>query len=230
MEKSSSKVLSGSATGDAQQWVPPSVGSPIDKGAVKKHTSGSMLTAEQLEQLQKEAYDEGFALGKKEGFAYGHKESLTQGQLKIDGLIEQIESVMSTLDAPLNQLDEQVERELVELVISMVRQLVRREIRMEPSHIIGIVRESLSILPVSSRSIRVHLHPEDAQLVRSIYDMSDKEQGWKIIEDPVLARGGCRVITETSQIDATLESRLAAMITRVMGGERDVDTSDQGEE
>jgi flagellar assembly protein FliH len=205
------------------------MGSTVEKGAVKKHASGSMLTAEQLEQLQKEAYDEGFALGKKEGFSYGHKESLTQGQMKIDGLIGQVESLMSTLDTPLKQLDEQVERELVELVISMVRQLVRREIRMEPSHIIGIVRESLSILPVSSRNIRVHLHPEDAQLVRTIYDMSDKEQGWKIIEDPVLARGGCRVITETSQIDATLESRLAAMITRIMGGERDDDASERGE-
>ncbi|MCW8881088.1 MAG: flagellar assembly protein FliH [Sedimenticola sp.] len=229
MEKSSSKVLSGSATGDAQQWVPPSMGETNGKGAAKKHNSGSMLTAEQLEQLQKEAYDEGFALGKKEGFAYGHKESLTQGQQKIDQLIAQVETLMATLDLPLHQLDEQVERELVELVISMVRQLVRREIRMEPSHIIGIVRESLSILPVSSRHIRVHLHPEDAQLVRSIYDMSDKEQGWKIIEDPVLARGGCRVITETSQIDATLESRLAAMISRIMGGERDEDASDKGE-
>ena len=62
MEKSSSKVLSGSSTGDAQQWVPPSMGSTVEKGAVKKHASGSMLTAEQLEQLQKEAYDEGFAL------------------------------------------------------------------------------------------------------------------------------------------------------------------------
>ncbi len=229
MEKNSSKVLSGASTSDAQQWVPPSMGNTVEKGAVKKHTSGSMLTAEQLEQLQKEAYDEGFELGKKEGFSYGHKESLAQGQMKIDGLIGQVESLMSTLDTPLNQLDEQVERELVELVISMVRQLVRREIRMEPSHIIGIVRESLSILPVSSRHIRVHLHPEDAQLVRTIYDMSDKEQGWKIIEDPVLARGGCRVITETSQIDATLESRLAAMITRIMGGERDDDTGERGE-
>ena len=228
MEKNSSKVLSGSETGDAQQWVPPSMGESKDKGAVKKRQSGSMLTAEELEQLQKEAYEEGFELGKKEGFSYGHKEALTQGQQKIDSLIDQVESLLSTLDQPLNQLDEQVERELVELVISMVRQLVRREIRMEPSHIIGIVRESLSILPVSSRHIRVQLHPEDAQLVRSVYDMSDKEQGWKIIEDPVLARGGCRVITETSQIDATLESRLAAMITRIMGGERDDDSDEQG--
>nr|WP_305792728.1 flagellar assembly protein FliH [Sedimenticola hydrogenitrophicus] len=187
-----------------------------------------MLTAEQLEQLQKEAYQEGFELGKKEGFAYGHKEALEKGQQRIGQVLRNIESLMETLESPLQELDEQVERELVELVIAMVRQLVRREIKLEPSHIIGIVRESLSILPVSSRNIRVQLHPEDARLVREIYDMSDREQSWKMVEDPVLARGGCRVVTETSQIDATLESRLTAMIARIMGGERDDDESLSG--
>ncbi len=83
--------------------------------------------------------------------------------------------------------------ELVGLVISMVKQLVRREVRLDPSQIIGVVREALSILPVGSRSIRVILHPEDAKLIREVYDMSDNEQSWKVTEDPVLARGGCRV-------------------------------------
>jgi len=228
VEKNSSKVLSGSDAGDAQQWLPPSMGQKEEKSVVKMRSSGSMLTAEQLEQLQKEAYQEGFELGKKEGFAFGHKEALEKGQQRIGQLIQQVDALMQTLENPLQELDEQVERELVDLVISMVRQLVRREIKLEPSHIIGIVRESLSILPVSSRNIRVQLHPEDARLVREIYDMSDREQSWKIVEDPVLARGGCRIVTETSQIDATLESRIAAMIARIMGGERDDDESRAG--
>lgn len=229
MEKSSSKVLTGSDAGEAQQWLPPSMGEKEEKSVVKMRSSTSMLTAEQLEELQKEAYQEGFELGKKEGFAFGHKEALEKGQQRIAQLIQQVEALMETLDTPLRALDEQVERELVELVISMVRQLVRREIRLEPSHIIGIVRESLSILPVSSRNIRVQLNPEDARLVREIYDMSDREQSWKIVEDPVLARGGCRIITETSQIDATLESRISALIARIMGGERDDDESLSGD-
>lgn len=227
MEKSSSKVLSGNATGDAQQWLPPNMNERQEKSGAKIRSSGSMLTAEQLETLQKEAYQEGFELGKREGLEAGHREALESGRQQVAGLVQGVERLMATLETPLKELDEQVERELVDLVISMVRQLVRREIRMEPSHIIGMVRESLSILPVSSRNIRVHLHPEDARLVREIYDMSEKEQGWSVVEDPVLARGGCRVVTETSQIDATLESRLAAMATHLMGGERDEDDADQ---
>ena len=38
-----------------------------------------------------------------------------------------------------------------------------------------------------------------------------------------LSRGGCRVSTDTSRIDATVENRVNAVIAEVLGGERDVD-------
>jgi len=220
--KSSSKIISGGGAEQVQQWCPPSMeqpgaGHPVPEG------QGSLLTADQLEQLQKEAYQEGFEQGKKEGFEYGHKEALSEGREQIRESVQHFESLLETLDSPLRQLDDQVERELVDLVIAMVRQLVRREIKSDPGQIIGVVRESLAILPVSSRHIRVLLHPEDASLVREIFDLNDADLGWKIVEDPVLTRGGCRIQTETSQVDASLESRLAAVIAPLLGGERGQD-------
>jgi len=44
----------------------------------------------------------------------------------------------------------------------MVRQLIRREVKLDPGQIVGVVREALGILPISARNIRVVLHPEDA--------------------------------------------------------------------
>jgi flagellar assembly protein FliH len=43
---------------------------------------------------------------------------------------------------------------------------------------------------------------------------------WKIQQDPLLTRGGCRVSTGDSRIDATVESRLGAVIARVLGDSR----------
>jgi len=42
----------------------------------------------------------------------------------------------------------------------------------------------------------------------------------EIKEDPTLARGGCKVETDTSQIDASMESRIAEIAAEVLGGER----------
>ena len=79
-------------------------------------------------------------------------------------------------------------------------------------------REALAVLPVSSRAVRVLLHPEDAELVREAYALGDGDLKWQVVEDPVIQHGGCKVLTETSQIDATVESRLNAVIWNSTGG------------
>lgn len=108
-------------------------------------------------------------------------------------------------------------------MIAIVRQLVRREVKSDPNLIVGVVREALSILPVNSRNVRLMVHPEDAELIREIYALGDTEVGWSLVEDPVINRGGCKVVTDTSQIDATLDSRLASLIAPLLAGARAVD-------
>lgn len=66
----------------------------------------------------------------------------------------------------------------------------------------------------------MHLHPEDAALVRERLASPQAERAWSIIEDPVLGRGGCRVTAENSEIDARLETRVAAAIAQLLGEER----------
>ena len=104
--------------------------------------------------------------------------------------------------------------------MAVVKQLFRREIKLNPAHVIGVVREAIQLLPIASRSVQVHLHPEDAVLVRESLAPAEGEPAWSIVEDPLMAKGGCRVTTENSQIDASVEARLQAAINAVLGEER----------
>jgi flagellar assembly protein FliH len=225
-KNSSNKVISDQQGKKVKQWTPPEM-TPTSGPGLGSQGHRSLLTAEQLEHIQQQAYNEGFELGKKEGFAFGHKEVLATGRQELLTRVEQMEDIISTLETPLKKLDDQIEREVVELIIATVRQLVRREVKTDPEQIIGVVREALSILPVTARNIRLVLHPEDAELVREIYDVNEKEVGWTIVEDPVLERGGCKVLTDISQVDATLESRLTTLVTQLLGGERTRDISQE---
>jgi flagellar assembly protein FliH len=225
VEKSSSKIISSEDQQEVRTWHPPDMmRSAKDVSVIEAR--GSLLTAEQMEQMQNQAYREGFEQGRKDGFEYGHKEALAVSGDGLREKAEKMDELLSALNTPFKELDEQVERELISLTISMVRQLVRREVKSNPEQIIGVVREALALLPVSSRNVRLVLHPEDAKLVREIFEVSDKDLVWTILEDPVLERGGCKVTTDTSQIDATLESRLVAMITTLLGGDRNKDDAD----
>ena len=102
----------------------------------------------------------------------------------------------------------------------ITRQLFRRELKTDPGHVIGVVREAIGMLPIANRDVRVHLHPEDASLVRESLSDVEGEHAWSIVEDPLISRGGCKVTAENSQVDAQAESRLNELINRVAGDER----------
>jgi len=93
----------------------------------------------------------------------------------------------------------------------------------DPTQVIAIIRESLAELPASAREIRVHLHPEDAAIVRERLTPPSNERAWSIVEDPTMSRGGCVVRTENSHIDARLESRISTIIANAFGDERAAD-------
>jgi len=202
---------------EVTQWQPPHV---RRKGESAVEESRGLLTASQLDQIQSAAHKEGFEQGRKEGQAYGHREGQEEGRAAIQAKLQRFDGLLDALDRPFEQLDQQVENEIVTLVISMVRQLIRREVKLDPGQIVGVVREALGILPISARNIRVVLHPEDADLVREAYTLGEHDQKWQIVEDPVIQRGGCRIHTDTSQIDATLDSRLSSLIAPLLAGER----------
>lgn len=170
------------------------------------------VTAGRLQELQKEAYDEAWKSGHADGFAAG-KKAVEQRAARFDELLH-------ALSKPFDQLDASVEKQLVELAIALVKQLFRREIRINPSHVIGVVRDAIQVLPVASRNVRLHLHPDDAALVRESLSPAEGEPAWSIVEDPLITHGGCSVVTENSHIDATTEARFQTVINATFGDER----------
>lgn len=215
-------VISPRAGGETvEKWQPPSVGQP--DSAVFHHQAAidaeseeatdelpDIPTAEDIEQWRKQAFDEGYAEGKQ------------QAQQEADALKAQLLEVINFFQQPLHTLNEEVEQQLSLLAVTLAQQLVRREIKMEPGEIIGLIRESVKLLPANSRKIRIYLHPEDADIVRKTLQLDDEddEQNWQLMEDPMITRGGCEIKSEQSTINATLENRLQALAASVLGGER----------
>jgi len=202
-----SKLLDCDAPGDCKTWQAPQFDNTSG--------GGSLVTRQQQQRLEQDAYEQ--------GFSKGYQEGLEQAQNEINQHIHHLQSLVTTLATPLADLDKQVVDELVDLSMAVARQIIRRELKTSPGEIVAVIKEALSLLPVTATDVRLELHPEDAALVRNALLGSDVQAPWQIIEDPVLSRGGCRVSTSTSRIDATVESRINAAIAAVIGCEREVD-------
>lgn len=204
-----SRIIRGEEASDCQAWRLPEVQS----GAASRNRP---VTARQLEEIQQQARQEGFQQGLQEGRDSGREELLNS--------IRCLEQILKTLDKPLEELDDSVEQQLAQLAMLVARQLVRRELKTDPEQVVGIVREALALLPVAARDVQLALNPEDAGIVRDALSLHEGEQAIRIVEDPVQSRGGCRVVTRTSQIDATIETRLNSVIAGVLGGQRHSDS------
>jgi flagellar assembly protein FliH len=203
-----SKVIRSEDIADCQAWSVPEVRSGADSGR-------RPMTARELEEIHNQARREGFEQGLKQGREAGGQEFMQRLQL--------LDSAMQKLARPFEQLDESVEQQLVQLAMLVARQLVRRELKADPAQVVGVVREALAALPVGARDVRLALNPEDAAIIREVLSLQEGDHAIRVIEDPVQSRGGCRVLTETSQIDATVESRLNAVIANTLGGLRSTD-------
>jgi len=185
------------------------------------HVNGPTVssTAKELESIQQQAYDEGFALGQKEGFE--------QKKTELEMQSASLRSLIEMLSDPLKDIDDDVVNQLAQLSMTVAKQVVRRELHTEEGEIVGIVREAMTALPASTRKIILNINPDDAELVRHAFSLNDETESeelrWKLIEDPMLTRGGCKISSENSTIDATVESRLNRIINTLLGGERESD-------
>lgn len=207
------KGLASEGAVTTRVWSPPC----LDGGAVAP--SQVRRTVHKVQTLDQVAYEEAKAQGHAAGLAAAQPQ-IDARLRELDAQISNFRSALDALARPLALMDSQVQEQLAELAVGIARQLLRRELRTDPSQVISVVRETVALLPAAARDVRVQLHPEDAALLRERLVAPQVESAWTILEDPVMSRGGCRVTAEAAEIDARVETRLSAVMSALLGDER----------
>jgi len=198
---------------DVSRWDLPKVeGAPLSRG------SGG-VNVMHLAAVERDAWEHGYKAGHVEGVRKGEAE-LKVRIAEVDVKITALSAIIETLAKPLDDLDAGIENELTRLAMIIAKHLVRRELTLDPAQVIGVVRHTVGLLPIAARNIKVHLHPDDARIVRDRLATPVGEREWELREDPLMARGGCRVTTDTASIDARFETSVAAAMRGLLGDDR----------
>lgn len=161
----------------------------------------TLPTADQIQHLQQQAYQEGFAAGMKDGRAESHV------------IAQRMQSMLGALRHAMSQFEEAMAEEIMDLALDIARQMVRASLQVEPALVVPVVREAIQNLPQAYQRPTLMINPEDAQLVRDLLAQEYQEEVWRVIEDPHMERGGCRIETSTSEIDARIESRWQRIVS-----------------
>lgn len=217
--ESAAPALPSKGAGGRREAVPGEAAGAVPPASTSGLADESRPTPGELElaALRQAARDEAFAQGRRDGHDEGYKAGYESG--RIDGetagktlaetlgreQADLLAGIVSSLDARIAGLNAALAPEILALAIEIARKLVGHTLATTPEAVVDIVHQALAQLPVQHATI--HLHPEDASLVRQYAGDALAHAGHRLHESRTLARGDVLLDAGGSHVDATLATR-----------------------
>ena len=187
---------------------------------IPKPQKSKILTADELEQISKDAYQEGFQEGKRDGMVQGQEEGKQKAYVEHKRLIDEeknkLQAIANALFAPLQDQQQQLENAIIDIAVQLAKHILQQEISSDPSVLFAVVDKALAALPAGSKNIKLFMNPNNAEMFKEA--AGDIRDNWTIVGDPHMAPGGCRVETYESVADFSFETRVRDYIAEVQQG------------
>lgn len=160
----------------------------------------ALPTAEELGQIHEQA--------RREGYQAGHEEGVIQGRNDA----HRIHTLMKSVQDAIGNLDEQIASDLLQLALGVAQQMLRGAIQVKPELILPVIREAMASVPTFNQQLSLVVNPDDAKLIATLLAKELSQGNWRVIEDSRIVRGGCRIESPHSELDATLATRWRRVI------------------
>lgn len=160
-----------------------------------------------LKAMQEEAYQQGYDLGRDEGQESAYLEKTED----LSNRIAQIDAVVSSLTVLKSHLVKQNEVSLVELVFKIAAKIAMSAVKSDPEMILTVLQQAAAEAQ-DEESILIRLAQSDLEFVEATKARLGQEFEFlrraklELSED--VSPGGCVLITNFGQVDATVEKRL----------------------
>ncbi len=153
---------------------------------------------------------QGLEQGEKQGLAKGEQQAQEQASLSLDAL----KAAMGSLDTLIENLVDKHEEQLLELVFKIAQKAVMAAVDTNDDIVRQTILDALKCL-ARPEQIELSISPEDYEYVEMVKDSFFEEIGSlkqvKVLSDPLVARGGCRIETATGAVETDPETKLKAV-------------------
>ncbi|MFT5420749.1 MAG: flagellar assembly protein FliH [Candidatus Endobugula sp.] len=172
------------------------------------------MTAEKLQQITEDAEKEGYATGYADGLDNakkdGHKQGLEAGKAEVDAMAQRLKKISDTFIQPLEDEHDKVEKQILDIVCHLTRSLIKKELQIDSSMILEVVKQSISMLQEEDRNISLVLNSQDVNLIKE--SLVDNELSITLEVDDDLLPGGCRLQSKNSTIDSSINHQLDKLL------------------
>jgi len=119
----------------------------------------------------------------------------------------QFGALLQQFDEQLDALEHEMARSLARVAAAIAQQVVRDELATQPQRIARVAQEAVEAVLISARHIVVQVNPQDLALVEQGAADAIAARGARLVGDPGIERGGCRVLSDVGTIDARVVAR-----------------------
>lgn len=183
------------------------------------------MTAQQLQEITREAeregreqgyqdgYQEGLKAGESKGTKQGEQKAYEEHRSALTERMARLAELIEALHEPVQEQDQVLENLLVDMAVNFAEHLINKELNEDPSSVFHLVQQAVSSLPTGVDNIRLYLHPDDVELVHEAF--ANQGRDWRVSPDEQMSRGGCRVESKQSLVDFSIKQRIAQMLEQV---------------
>lgn len=188
-----------------------------------------MIEHEELEYIKRSTYDSayqsgydageqsgrdaGLLAGTEDGYKAGHAEGYQAGLMLAEQELVRFNALCDRVALTVEQFEMSMAEPIRDIALAVAQQLTRQSYQTDRSRILQLIREVISGLPELQGPIRIELNPNDLVLVQSLIKDDAVSLQWKLDAVSDIDAGGCRLSTASVEVDLTLPTRWARIVT-----------------
>lgn len=185
-----------------------------DSEAAPAQEGGSFVASQSVEQGASAAAPANLPKQLEEAKARGRQEGLAIAEERFEATSRALAKALEDVSRLRESLAQSSSQDMLRLVMAVAEQVIRREVAVDPNLVVSIIENALQA-SVRSDSYRISINPADLEVVNAqkplfLASISGL-RNLSIDADAAISRGGCRVDSELGDVDATIESQLAAI-------------------
>lgn len=155
------------------------------------------------EGIKRAAYEEGFQKGVADGYQKGLSDAVVPVQM--------MQNLLSGMEDLWNRMIRANEDKILKLIGLVMDKIVYGHVALDSDVVKKSVLDAFYLLTEPETAV-IYVNKEDYDHIDAVKDDFFKEiaalKQVSIIADPAVSQGGCRIESESGEVDATIESRL----------------------
>lgn len=122
-------------------------------------------------------------------------------------LLDSWRTLSGEFQRSLNSLDGVIAARLMQLALTAAKQIIGQTPLCDASGVLQQIQQLIQQEPLFSGNLQLRVNPQNLPLVQQHLGVQLEQQGWKLLADTQLHRGGCKISAEGGELDASIATR-----------------------